>query len=51
MKSEGDIKKVNELMYEGKFISNVKPFKDKVRTFCQNYYLMEMLLYKDLGIY
>ncbi|MDV4151680.1 FAD-dependent oxidoreductase [Clostridium sp. AL.422] len=36
MKSEGDIKKVNELMYEGKFISNVKPFKDKVRTFCQN---------------
>ena len=36
MKSEGDIKRVNELMYEGKFISNVKPFKDKVRTFCQN---------------
>lgn len=36
MKSEGDIKKVNELMYEGKFISNVAPFNDKVRTFCQN---------------
>lgn len=36
MKSEGDIKRVNELMYEGKFIAEVEPFKDKVRTFCQN---------------
>lgn len=36
MKSEGDIKKVNELMYEGKFIAEVALFKDKVRTFCQN---------------
>lgn len=36
MKSEGDIKRVNELMYEGKFIGEIAPFKDKVRTFCQN---------------
>ncbi|GAA0109356.1 MULTISPECIES: NAD(P)/FAD-dependent oxidoreductase [Clostridium] len=36
MKSEGDIQRVNELMYEGKFIGNVAPFRDKVRTFCQN---------------
>jgi uncharacterized protein len=36
MKTEGDIQKVNELMYEGKFIGNPGPFKDKVRTFCQN---------------
>lgn len=36
MKSEGDIQRVNELMYEGKFIGTPKPFKDKVRTFCQN---------------
>lgn len=27
---------VNELLYEGKFISNVEPYKDKVRTYCQN---------------
>ncbi|AYE34358.1 NAD(P)/FAD-dependent oxidoreductase [Clostridium septicum] len=36
MRSEGDIKRINELMYEGKFIGKVAPFKDKVRTFCQN---------------
>ena len=36
MKTEGDIQKVNELMYEGKFIGTPAPFKDKVRTFCQN---------------
>ena len=36
MKSEGDIQRINELMYEGKFIGQVAPFKDKVRTFCQN---------------
>lgn len=36
MKSEGDIKKINELMYEGKFIGEIAPFNDKVRTFCQN---------------
>lgn len=36
MKSEGDIQKINELMYEGKFIGQVAPFRDKVRTFCQN---------------
>lgn len=27
---------VNELLYEGKFISNVEPYNDKVRTYCQN---------------
>lgn len=36
MKSEGDIQRVNELMYEGKFIGEIAPFRDKVRTFCQN---------------
>lgn len=30
------MKKVNEYMYEGKFIGKPGPFKDKVRTFCQN---------------
>lgn len=30
------MKKVNEYMYEGKFIGKVGIFKDKVRTFCQN---------------
>lgn len=30
------MKKVNEYMYEGKFIGRPGPFKDKVRTFCQN---------------
>ena len=30
------MKKVNEYMYEGKFIGYPYPFKDKVRTFCQN---------------
>ena len=30
------MKKVNELLYEGKFIGRTKTFKDKVRTFCQN---------------
>jgi len=28
--------KINETMYEGKFIGRVGPFRDKVRTFCQN---------------
>ncbi|MDO4963404.1 MAG: FAD-binding protein [bacterium] len=28
--------KINEYMYEGKFIGRPLPFKDKVRTFCQN---------------
>ena len=28
--------KVNKYMYEGKFIQRSGPFKDKVRTFCQN---------------
>lgn len=27
---------VNNLLYEGKFISNVSPYNDKVRTYCQN---------------
>ena len=30
------MKKVNEYMYEGKFVGKPGPFKDKVRTFCQN---------------
>lgn len=30
------MKKVNQYMYEGKFIGRPGPFKDKVRTFCQN---------------
>jgi len=30
------MKEINEYMYEGKFIGRVGPFKDKVRTFCQN---------------
>ena len=28
--------KINQYMYEGKFIGRPHPFKDKVRTFCQN---------------
>lgn len=27
---------VNKYMYEGKFIGRIEPFRDKVRTFCQN---------------
>ena len=30
------MEKVNKYMYEGKFIGRPGPFKDKVRTFCQN---------------
>lgn len=30
------MKDINKYMYEGKFISRPGPFKDKVRTFCQN---------------
>jgi len=30
------MKNINKYMYEGKFIGRVGPFKDKVRTFCQN---------------
>ncbi len=30
------MKDINKYMYEGKFISRPYPFKDKVRTFCQN---------------
>lgn len=30
------MKKINEYMYEGKFIGRVGLFRDKVRTFCQN---------------
>ena len=30
------MKDVNKYMYEGKFIGRLRPFKDKVRTFCQN---------------
>ena len=34
--SDKTMKKVNELMYEGKFIGKSKPYYDKVRTYCQN---------------
>ncbi len=30
------MEKVNKYMYEGKVIARPEPFKDKVRTFCQN---------------
>ena len=30
------MKEVNKYLYEAKFIARVKPFEDKVRTFCQN---------------
>lgn len=30
------MKKINEYMYEGKFIGKLTPYRDKVRTFCQN---------------
>jgi len=30
------MKDINKYMYEGKFIARPYPFKDKVRTFCQN---------------
>lgn len=30
------MEKINTYMYEGKFIGRPGPFKDKVRTFCQN---------------
>lgn len=34
--SDEVMKDVNKYMYEAKFIGRVQPFKDKVRTFCQN---------------
>lgn len=34
--SDEIMEKVNKYMYEGKFIARPAPFKDKVRTFCQN---------------
>jgi uncharacterized FAD-dependent dehydrogenase len=30
------MKDVNKYMYEGKFVAKLPPYKDKVRTFCQN---------------
>lgn len=30
------MKDVNEYLYEGKFVAYLPPYKDKVRTFCQN---------------
>ena len=30
------MEKINEYMYEGKFIGRLTPYRDKVRTFCQN---------------
>ncbi len=34
--SDSVMKDINKYMYEGKFVGNPFPFKDKVRTFCQN---------------
>lgn len=34
--SDDVMKKINEYMYEGKFIARPYPYGDKVRTFCQN---------------
>ena len=34
--SNSTMKEINELMYEGKFVSKVEPYYDKVRTYCQN---------------
>ena len=34
--SDEVMKDINKYMYEGKFIGRPGPFKDKVRTFCQN---------------
>ncbi len=30
------MKDVNKYLYEGKFVAHLPPYKDKVRTFCQN---------------
>jgi len=30
------MKDINEYLYEGKFVAYLPPYKDKVRTFCQN---------------
>ncbi len=30
------MKGINEYLYEGKFVGKLPPYKDKVRTFCQN---------------
>lgn len=34
--SDEVMKDINKYMYEGKFVGRPGPFKDKVRTFCQN---------------
>lgn len=34
--SDDVMKDINKYMYEGKFVGRPGPFKDKVRTFCQN---------------
>lgn len=34
--SDEVMKDINKYMYEGKFIGRLEPYKDKVRTFCQN---------------
>ena len=33
---DSTMKKINEYLYEGKFIGRPYPYRDKVRTFCQN---------------
>ena len=30
------MKDINKYLYEGKFVAKLPPYKDKVRTFCQN---------------
>ena len=34
--SDSVMKDINKYMYEGKFVGYLPPYKDKVRTFCQN---------------
>lgn len=34
--SDKTMKNINELLYEGKFIGYLPPYKDKIRTYCQN---------------
>jgi uncharacterized protein len=51
MNTEGDIENINKLMYEGKVIGNLEPFKDKVRTFCQNPDVFVAVEVYDSGIF
>ena len=33
---DSTMKNINKYLYEGKFVGHLPPYKDKVRTFCQN---------------